>query len=143
MNRRFALCLLLTAVAAMVPALAGGDPRIDKLFGGFMAPCCWQGNLLDHNSPKAEQLRTGIRRMVAEGRTDDEIKSALVAEYSARILVVPEGASWQWLWWTPWAAAAAGLAALAAVIARLRRAPAAVPTTAPPPDASLDLDDFD
>ena len=34
-------------------------------------------------------MKAEIRRLLAEGRTDEEIKARFVAEYGARILVVP------------------------------------------------------
>jgi cytochrome c-type biogenesis protein CcmH/NrfF len=41
-------------------------------------------------SPQATQERTYIRKLVAEGRTKDEIKAELVAQYGQRVLATPK-----------------------------------------------------
>jgi cytochrome c-type biogenesis protein CcmH len=42
------------------------------------------------NSPQAERERAFINRLIAQGKTKDEIKDALVAEYGPDVLAVPE-----------------------------------------------------
>ncbi|MBS1874965.1 MAG: cytochrome c-type biogenesis protein CcmH [Acidobacteria bacterium] len=135
---------VLCVLAAGLPAWAnpaGGNPRLGRLFETFMAPCCWQENLIRHQSPKADDVRQQIRRMVAAGKTDDEIKAVLVGEYSRRILALPEGAAWQWLWWTPWAALMAGGLVAAWAIRRMMRRPAGQAPAAPPVALPEDWDD--
>lgn len=107
---------------------AGGDPRLERLFGSYMAPCCWQGNLLQHDSPKAEQLRAEIRQMVAQGKSDDDIRAAVVAEYTRRILALPDGPAGDLLWWIPWLVVLLGVIAVVITIRRLRRGTAPVVT---------------
>jgi cytochrome c-type biogenesis protein CcmH len=116
---------MLAALLAIAPwAEAGygsGDPRLEKLYGEFIAPCCWRQSIAIHDSPEAEGLRAQILSMIRDGRSDEEIKTALIAEYGKRILMVPEGTEGKWLFWTPWAAGAFGLAALALLLLRLQR----------------------
>jgi cytochrome c-type biogenesis protein CcmH/NrfF len=97
-----------------------GDPRLEKLYTSFMAPCCWRDNLAEHSSPEAESLRGRIATMVRDGESDGTIQAKLVAEYGQRILTLPEGATRQWLFWTPWLMGAAGLAAIFAWMRRSR-----------------------
>ncbi|MEO8663676.1 MAG: cytochrome c-type biogenesis protein CcmH, partial [Bryobacteraceae bacterium] len=118
MQRRVLVLSLLTAGA--VPCLfaspAKGDPRLERLFAKFLSPCCWSESLMIHNSPKADELRREIQSMISASWSDDDIKRDLIARYSTRILVVPEGTAGTWLTWTPWALTAAGLFTVAAVI---------------------------
>lgn len=103
---------------------ANGDPRKEKLFAMFIAPCCWRENLLAHHSPKADELRAEINKFIEQGRSDSDIRQAMITQYTTRILAVPDGEKGQWLSWTPPAAAAAGLAILAIFIKRSIRPPA-------------------
>ncbi len=123
--QRFAAIFTLSCLAVGNPA--GGDPRLERLFSSYMAPCCWQGNLLQHDSPKAEQLRAEIRQMLAQGKSDDDIKAVLVAEYSRRILALPEGPAGDLLWWIPWLVLLLGVVAVAITIRRLRSGTAPIP----------------
>jgi len=117
--------MLAVAMLALVPRLhagyGSGDPRLEKLYGEFIAPCCWSENLTVHNSQIAEQLRTQIAEMVRAGRTDDEIKSVLVSAYGKRILALPEGGQRAWLFVTPVAVVAVGLVFVCVVLFRMRK----------------------
>jgi cytochrome c-type biogenesis protein CcmH len=54
-----------------------------------MCPIC--GTTLQlSQSPQAERERVFIQRLIAEGRSKDEIKDALVAEYGPEVLALPE-----------------------------------------------------
>ena len=139
---RFIFPLLLGLAPALWANPANGDPRLEKLFSSYMAPCCWQENLTLHHSPKADELRAEITRMVAAGKSDDEIKKVLVSEYTIRILAMPEGAYGEWLRWTPLAAILIGLAAIALVIRRsLRPAAPNAPAGALPDFDESELDE--
>jgi cytochrome c-type biogenesis protein CcmH len=120
---------LLASTYQLLANAANGDPRLERLFSSFIAPCCWRENLLVHSSPKADELRAEIRQQIAAGKTDEEIKASFLGRYSTRILAMPEGAKGHWLNWTPWLLASAGLAA---VVTLLRRSPQpAAPTSTP------------
>ncbi len=54
-----------------------------------MCPICGTALGLSE-SPQADREREFIRGLIAEGRTKDEIKDALVAEYGDEVLAVPE-----------------------------------------------------
>lgn len=119
-NRRSFLFVAAMVVGApAAPAnLANGDPRLEKLFLMFIAPCCWRENLLVHSSPTADELRADIRKKVEAGLTDDQIKATFLARYSTRILAMPEGIQGQWLNWTPWLLSAGGTAAVIRILWR-------------------------
>lgn len=116
---------LLLACVGLRANPASGDTRLEALFQRFMAPCCWRENLLNHQSPKAVELRAEIARLTAAGQSDEQIKTSLVAQYSTRILSMPEGTTGRWLSWTP---VAVGFAGLGFVIAAIRRALGARPS---------------
>ncbi|HEU0120071.1 MAG TPA: cytochrome c-type biogenesis protein CcmH [Bryobacteraceae bacterium] len=143
LTRRRWLALAPLIVPALHADPSNGNPRLEKLFLMFMAPCCWRENLLAHQSPKADELRAVIQKQVSQGLTDDQIRTAMVNEFTSRILTHPEGAAGNILRWTPWAAAAAGTLALGAFIRfSLKNRPAAqFPDNLQLPE--WDLDDLD
>jgi cytochrome c-type biogenesis protein CcmH len=130
MHRRGVLILplILAARPRLRADAANGDPRKQKLFSMFIAPCCWRENLLVHHSPKADELRAEIVRLIAAGRTDEEIRQTVVGQYSRRVLALPDGATGEWLAWTPAAALLAGFGILTLFLRRsLNARPAAPP----------------
>lgn len=135
MHRRavFALPWALAICRNLRANPANGDPRKEKLFAMFIAPCCWRENLLAHHSPKADELRAEINNYIQTGLSDDDIRQALIRQYSSRILAIPEGSRGQWLSWTPPAAILAGAAILAVFLKRSLQ-PAPTPPTVDLPD---------
>jgi cytochrome c-type biogenesis protein CcmH len=104
MTRRLAV-LLLAAVLVATPARAQENDSSPPLAGTpetpeaktsladiedeVMCPIC--GTTLQlSQSPQADRERAFIQDLVAEGRTKDEIKDALVAEYGSEVLALPE-----------------------------------------------------
>jgi cytochrome c-type biogenesis protein CcmH len=61
--------------------------EIDRL---IMAPCCWTQPVSDHYSGVASEIRQGIRKMLAEGKTRQQILDFYVAKYGERILSMPK-----------------------------------------------------
>jgi cytochrome c-type biogenesis protein CcmH len=128
MNSRLALILmglllLLALLLLAPPALAGygsGDARIESLYRSFVAPCCWREDLTIHDSSAARQVRAQIDEMVAAGKSDEQIKAALVYQYGERILIVPEGVTRRWLFRAPWLFGALGLAGVFLMLRRMR-----------------------
>lgn len=118
------LGIALSSLIVSMPAWAvygKEDPRLERLYERFMSPCCWQQNLTLHDSPVANELRASIQAMVQNGRSDEEIKEALVATYGKRILALPEGPARHWLFATPWTISGVALIGLAAYLRRLLR----------------------
>lgn len=109
----------------------------------FMAPCCWRENLLSHQSPKADELRATIQNQVRQGLTDEQIRAAMVGEFTSRILTHPEGTAGNMLRWTPWAAAAAGTLALGAFVRFSLKNRSAAQLSDNLPLPNIDFDDFD
>ena len=86
-----AFALLLGCLVLAGPA-SGAAPRtsVSEIEGEVMCPIC--GTLLElAESPQAERERVLVRRLIAEGRDDSEVKDALVAQYGPAVLALPEG----------------------------------------------------
>ena len=90
MRARLAL-LALVALAALAPAaMAEQRASLTEIEKQVMCPVC--GTLLQlAESPQAQREKAFIRRLIAEGKTEAQIKDALVAEYGAEVLALPQG----------------------------------------------------
>ncbi len=140
-RRRFLTTAALGPLAGPLLAdLSQGDKRLARLYGMFMAPCCWRENLLVHQSPKADELRAEIRSYLSQGWTDEQIKAAFIKTYERRILSHPEGSRGLLLSYMPVAATILGAGVVALAIRQsIRQRPA--PATGDPtklPDLELE-----
>lgn len=81
----------LTLVAALAPgAVAAQRASLIEIEKQVMCPVC--GTLLQlAESPQAQREKAFIRRLIAAGRTEAQIKDALVAEYGDEVLALPKG----------------------------------------------------
>jgi len=86
-----------------------------------MCPIC--GTALNlSESPQAERERAFIRRLIADGRSKDEIKNALVLEYGPEVLATPDTQGFDLTAWIiPGVGIAAGVLGLGFGIGRWRR----------------------
>jgi cytochrome c-type biogenesis protein CcmH/NrfF len=109
-RRRFPLLLALAPTARA--DYARSNPQLQRVFGNFIAPCCWRESLLVHSSAEADKLRAEIEGDLAAGLSEDTIKAKLIKTYGKRILTMPEGMAGNLLNSAPWAAAALGATAL-------------------------------
>jgi cytochrome c-type biogenesis protein CcmH len=83
--------LALVALAALAPAAAAEQrASLTEIEKQVMCPVC--GTLLQlAESPQAQREKAFIRRLIAEGKTESQIKDALVAEYGNEVLALPQG----------------------------------------------------
>ncbi len=90
MRGRVALAGLL-ALLALAPAAAAAQPAsLIEIEKQVMCPVC--GTLLQlAESPQAQREKAFIRRLIDEGKTEAQIKDALVAEYGDEVLALPQG----------------------------------------------------
>lgn len=90
MSRRLAIVAALV-VALLAPAAAAGAAErasLTEIEKQVMCPVC--GTLLQlAESPQAQRERVFIERQIAAGKTEAEIKDALVAEYGDEVLALP------------------------------------------------------
>ena len=87
---RLALGLLLALLLA--PAALAAEPRTTLPDVEDEVMCVECGTALNvSTSPVADREREFIRRRIAEGKSKPQIKAALVDEYGAKVLAVPQG----------------------------------------------------
>jgi cytochrome c-type biogenesis protein CcmH len=113
--------------------LAAEDSPVRRIQKRFLAPCCWQQNVADHNSEAASQMRAEIVRMVAAGKSEDQIVEYYVAQYGERILCEPRGAKFAVSILVPVVVLAAAAIWLVGYIRRQRAMPAFDADAAHPP----------
>jgi cytochrome c-type biogenesis protein CcmH len=100
----------------------GAQTSLADIEDEVMCPIC--GTTLQlSQSPQADRERAFIRRQIAEGRTKDEIKDALVAEFGPEVLALPESEGFDLAaWLVPGAAILLAAAGIAVGLWRWRRA---------------------
>jgi cytochrome c-type biogenesis protein CcmH len=139
---RIVAAALVAVALAVVPAAGAADrPSLAKLEGEVMCPVC--GTTLDQSdSPAARQIERFIKRRIAAGDTEGEIKSALVANYGEAILASPPKHGFGLLaWWVPLGGIIAAAALLGWGVWRWSHAREPEPVPAPagaPLDPGLD-----
>ena len=95
-------------------------------------------------SDVADQQRAFIAELIAQGKTKDEVKDALVAEYGPRVLGEPEERGFGLAAWiTPIVVALAALALVLLTARRWRRTPDPDPGAAGAADGTDGLDPRD
>jgi cytochrome c-type biogenesis protein CcmH len=84
------LALALLALAPLNAAAATPQTSLSEISSEVMCPVC--GTLLElAESPQAQREKAFISRLVAEGKSKDQIKDVLVAEYGTEVLALPQG----------------------------------------------------
>jgi cytochrome c-type biogenesis protein CcmH len=121
MSRPLRAALVLVAIAALGAAPAGSVARasadqnakttLPDVEDEVMCPIC--GTALNlSSSPQADRERAFIRRQIAAGKTKDQIKDELVAQYGTRVLAEPPKSGFDLTAWL-----VPGLAILLAAVA--------------------------
>jgi cytochrome c-type biogenesis protein CcmH len=113
------------ALAALAPAAAlGAEPRASQteIESQVMCPVC--GTLLQlAESPQALREKAFIAHLISEGKSEAEIKDALVAEYGDAVLALPKAQGFDLsAYLVPIVAFVVAAIALAFGVARWRRA---------------------
>ena len=116
--------------------------RLERLAGDFVAPCCWQESLAAHRSPTADEARAELKALMEQGLDDEAIRRSFVERYGARVLIVPEGAKADLLFWAPALFLALAAAAAVGFLWRLRRRAKLAPA-AEGPLAEVDESEID
>ncbi len=94
MRRAFAVAFVL-CLSLAIPATGSAAPQpvpqttVNQIEGEVMCPVC--GTLLElADSPQARREKVFVAKLVAEGKSQAEVKDALVAQYGAEVLATPE-----------------------------------------------------
>ena len=126
--------LLATAALAIDSGPAFEDPelqqRYDQMVNELRCLMCQNNSIADSNSMIASDLRREVRELIAQGKTDAEIRSYMTDRYGDFVLYRPPVAPRTWLLWAaPALLLFGGVAAASVVIARRARAARNDPTT--------------
>jgi cytochrome c-type biogenesis protein CcmH len=133
---------MMQMTVALWLALAAADPaalerEAKQLEAKLMAPCCWAQQVSLHQSPAADEVKRNVRKLLAEGKTPQQILDVYVAEYGDRILAEPPARGFSRLIYVaPWVFLVASVGLVIVVIRRLRAvspAPAKTEPAAAPP----------
>jgi cytochrome c-type biogenesis protein CcmH/NrfF len=115
--------LLGLALLTLAP-LASAAPRasVSEIESEVMCPVC--GTLLElAESPQALRQKAFVSRLASEGRSKEQIKDALVAEYGNEVLALPQGSGFSLsAYLVPIVAFVIALVALTIGVLRWRRA---------------------
>ena len=116
------------------------EARVRELEGVFRCPVCRSQSIRQSRSFMAEDMKRRIRELVAEGRSNEEIRAFFVERYGTWILLEPPKTGFNLAaWFLPGAAVLAG--ALGLVFAARRwasRSPARTNMEPPPKSPYLD-----
>jgi cytochrome c-type biogenesis protein CcmH len=130
MRAVLAAILLAAAGAAFAQSaeVAKPDPVVEERLKGLAAELrclvCQNQTIADSNAPLAVDLRNQIRAQIAQGRSDDQIRSYMVDRYGDFVLYNPPmRATTVLLWAGPFVLIALGIGIFVRVIRR--RPPAA------------------
>jgi len=89
----FAAMMLPLTASAIDTGRAFDDPvlqaRYEKLVAEVRCVTCQNQNIKDSNAPIASDLRREIRRMIGEGKSNEEITDFLVTRYGDFVLYRP------------------------------------------------------
>jgi cytochrome c-type biogenesis protein CcmH/NrfF len=114
---------VVAVLAALTPAAAAEQrASLIEIEKEVMCPVC--GTLLQlAESPQAQREKVFIKRLIAEGKTEAQIKDALVAEYGDEVLALPQGSGFSLsAYVVPIIAFLVAVVALAIGVMRWRRA---------------------
>jgi cytochrome c-type biogenesis protein CcmH/NrfF len=114
------LVLLIAAPAALAaqPKASFNDVEDEVMCDTCNVPL----NIAD--SPRADQERAVIRKLIAQGLTKDQIKDRLKAQYGPAILATPQDSGFSLaVWWVPVIAVLAVAALIGLALWRWRRPP--------------------
>ena len=78
------------------PAL---EARYRSLIREVRCPMCLNESIAESNAPVAADLRRAIRRLIAEGASDDDVRTFLSSRYGESILYRPRLSAATWPLW--------------------------------------------
>jgi cytochrome c-type biogenesis protein CcmH len=139
---RRALVLLLALLAALPAAPASAEPAdFYEVEAALMCDTC-NVPLNIAESTRADQQRRAIRRLIAQGKTKQEILDIFVAEYGPNILADPQKAGGSpAVWLVPLLVLLGAAASLLVLLPRWRRRKAAAAAVEGPAAPELSPED--
>ncbi|MCA9735493.1 MAG: cytochrome c-type biogenesis protein CcmH [Deferribacteres bacterium] len=64
--------------------------QVEAITSQLIAPCCWSETVNLHKSSASTAVQDAVTRLLQEGKTEEQIKAAMVAQYGERILATPK-----------------------------------------------------
>ena len=129
-----ALAVVVAAVLVIVAWPGGGRDdaaRAHDLAAELKCQECQGLSVADSSAPTSVAIRADIKRRIARGESDADIRQAYVDRYGEQILLSPEGTGLGLIVWVlPVLAVALGAAGIWFALARSRREPRLHPTAA-------------
>lgn len=84
---------------ADAPVMSALDLRLKRLESELRCLVCQNQTLADSNAELADDLRHEVRELAVAGKSDDEIKTYLVARYGDFVLYRPPVKPLTWMLW--------------------------------------------
>jgi cytochrome c-type biogenesis protein CcmH len=132
MIRAIGLLVAFSLVASAVPQSTEETAR--DIEAMLIAPCCWSQPVSQHYSEAADQIRKEVRRLLAAGKSKQEILDYYVSAYGERILASPRPHGFNMLAYIlPWAFLVMGVAVLLILLRKWTKRPPIMPES----DAAL------
>ena len=135
----FLFALLAAPCFAVQPDEVMKEPALEArargLSEGLRCMVCQNESIDDSEAPLARDIRILIRKRIAEGETNDQVRAYLVSRYGDFILLKPPFKPETWLLWL--SAPLTLCAGAAAALIALRRAPSATPPLSAEEEAQL------
>ena len=148
--RRLAALALAAALVVGAPAVASAQScpqtTLADIENEVMCPICGTPLALATEAPQAQRQRAYIERQIADCRSKDEIKQALVAQFGESVLALPgdgdeDGVGDVLVYVVPALGIVLALGAIALAVVRWRgRKPGQAPVGAAPESGRLDHD---
>jgi len=148
--RRFRFPLWIVLGVVLVVALVIGSGALNTapmtpaqravaIETGIKCPSCEDLSVANSSAQTAVFVRTAVRQLIGEGKSDQQIQAYLVSRYGSAIVLVPPASGWSLLVWVlPLGGGAAAVAILAIVLVQKRRNAIDDPADAAREEASLD-----
>ena len=123
----FALAVVVVGVLAVLVWPNGSQSdasRAHQLATELRCPECEGLSVADSNAPTSKAIRADIRRRIADGQSDAEIRQSYVDKYDESILLSPQSSGLGLIVWIlPVLVLALGAAGIYFTLARARREP--------------------
>lgn len=118
---------------APIPLSAEQEELAAEIESELKCPVCRSQSVRTSRSFMAEDMSRQVRRMVAEGKSKEEIREYFVARYGDYIILAPrkEGFAWT-VWLLPFALVLGGAVTIFALTRRWKSRPPPVAPAAPP-----------
>ncbi len=150
--RRFRLPLWIVLGVVLVVALVIGSgvlnsapmtpaQRAVEIETRIKCPSCEDLSVANSSAQTAVVIRTTVRQLIGEGKSDQQIEAYLVSRYGSAIILVPPASGWSLLVWVlPLGGGALAIALLTVVLVRKRRNGMVAPADAARAETELDAE---